>query len=63
MANLNSHKTKRTLIQKDSSSLVEGMLARVKALSLNHKLTEGELKELFVSKILRQFLPIQFDIG
>jgi hypothetical protein len=39
------------------------MLARVKALSLNHKLTEGELKELFVSKILRQFLPIQFDIG
>jgi hypothetical protein len=56
-------KTKRTLIQKDSSSLIEGMLSRVKSLSLAHKLTEGELKELFVSNILRQFLPIQFDIG
>jgi hypothetical protein len=56
-------KTKRTLIQKDSSSLIEGMLSRVKSLSLTHKLTEGELKELFVSNILRQFLPIQFDIG
>ena len=64
MSNLNTHKTKRTLIQKDSSSLVEGMLERIKGLSsLNHKLTKGELKELFVSKILRQFLPIQFDIG
>jgi hypothetical protein len=40
------------------------MLERVKALSsLNHKLTKGELKELFVSAILRRFLPIQFDIG
>ncbi|MBN2441126.1 MAG: hypothetical protein JXJ04_07260 [Spirochaetales bacterium] len=55
---------KRTLIQKDSSSLVEGMLERINGLSsLNHKLTEGELKELFVSKILRQFLSIQFDTG
>ena len=63
MSNPSLHKTKRTLIQKDSSSLVEGMLARIKGLSLSHKLTEGELKELFVSRILRQFLPIQFDIG
>lgn len=63
MSDFAPHKTKRTLIQKDSSSLVEGMLARVKGLSLGHKLTEGELKELFVSNILRQFLPIQFDIG
>jgi hypothetical protein len=40
------------------------MLERVKGLSsLNHKLTKGELKELFVSAILRRFLPIQFDIG
>jgi hypothetical protein len=60
----NLTKTNRTLIQKDSSSLVHGMLERVEGLSsLNHKLTGGELKELFVSKVLRQFLPVQFDIG
>lgn len=64
MANSNSTKPRRTLIQQDSSSVVHAMLQRVKGLSsLHHKLTEGELKELFVSRILRQFLPTQFDIG
>lgn len=64
MSDLNSRRTDRTLIQKDSSSLVAGILERVKSLSsLDHKLTKGELRELFVSRILKQFLPIQFDIG
>ncbi|MFA6054981.1 MAG: DUF6602 domain-containing protein [Thermodesulfovibrionales bacterium] len=55
---------KRTLIQEDSSSLIQGMLDRVNGLtSLDHKLTKGELRELFVSKILRHFLSIQFDVG
>ncbi len=64
VANSSPAKARQTLIQKDSSSVVHAMLERVKGLSsLHHKLTEGELKELFVSRILRQFLPIQFDIG
>jgi hypothetical protein len=54
----------RTLIQKDSSSLIKGMLERIITLSaLEHKLTQGELKELFVSEVLNNFLPSQFDIG
>jgi len=30
---------------------------------LNHKLTKGELRELFISEVLKSFLTKQFDIG
>ena len=64
MPNRYGQEMKRTLIQKDSSSLIEGMLERIKGLSsLDHRLTKGELKELFISKILKHFLPVQFDVG
>lgn len=54
----------RTLIQKHSSSIVRALVERVNALSdLDHKLTKGELRELFVSNILNSFLTSQFGIG
>ena len=54
----------QTVIQKYSTSIVKGLIEKVKSLSeLNHKLTKGELKELFVSDILKLFLTKQFGIG
>lgn len=47
-----------------SSALVNGFIKRMDSLSsLGHKLTKGELRELFVSNILKSFLTSQFDIG
>jgi hypothetical protein len=55
---------KRTLIQKHSSAIIRGLFEKISALSdLNHKLTKGELRELFVTNILESFLTNQFDIG
>jgi len=55
---------KRTLIQKHSSAIIHSLSEKISALSdLNHKLTKGELRELFVSNILNSFLTDQFDIG
>jgi len=57
-------KAKRTLIQKDSSSVIGGMLERIDTISaMDHRLTKGELRELFVSGVLKKFLSSQFDIG
>lgn len=54
----------RTLIQLHASSIVRGFIERVAALSpLNHRLTKGELRELFVANILKSFLTSQFGIG
>ena len=40
------------------------MIDKIDALSgLDHKLTKGELRELFVSDVLENFLPDQFGIG
>lgn len=55
---------KRTLIQNHSSAIIRGLFEKINALSdLNHKLTKGELRELFVTNILESFLTDQFDIG
>ena len=55
---------KRTIIQKHSTSIVRGLAERINALvDLDHKLTKGELRELFISNILAQFLTNQFGIG
>ena len=57
-------KTKRTLIQMDSSSVIGGMLERIETISgMDHRLTKGELRELFVSGVLKKFLSSQFDVG
>ena len=54
----------RTLIQKHSSAIVRGLFEKIDALTeINHKLTKGELRELFVTNILQSFLTTQFEIG
>jgi hypothetical protein len=54
----------RTLIQQYSSSIIRGLMARIISLThLDHKLTKGELRELFISEVLKSFLTKQFDIG
>lgn len=54
----------RTVIQKHSTSLVKNLIDMVKSLStLQHELTKGELRELFVANILDGFLTTQFEIG
>lgn len=57
-------KISRTLIQQDSSAVINGMLERIKTISaLDHSLTKGELRELFVTGVVKKFLSNQFDIG
>lgn len=52
------------LIKRYSTSMVEGLVGKVSASSpLQHKLTKGELRELFVTNLLSPFLTSQFDIG
>ena len=54
----------QTLIQKYSTALIRGLIEKVKSLSeLDHRLTKGELRELFVLNILKLFLTNQFDVG
>ena len=55
---------KRTLIQKYSSSIIEGFVKKIDSIDeMKHNLTKGELKELFVHNILRFYLLDQFGIG
>jgi hypothetical protein len=52
------------LIKRYSSAIIEGMVCKISASSpLKHKLTKGELRELFITSILKSFLTKQFDIG
>jgi hypothetical protein len=54
----------RTLIQKYSSSIIRGLIERALDLSkLDHRVTKGELRELFVSNTLKAYLTKQFDVG
>ncbi len=53
-----------TLIKKYSAFVIKDFIKRAKALKeLKHELTKGELKELFITRVLKSFLPSQFDIG
>lgn len=53
-----------TLIQQFATAIVHGMLGRAKALSgLNQSLLKGELRELFVSELLKCYLSYPFEIG
>jgi len=52
------------LISNHSSAIINGLLKRVESIKkLEHKLTKGELRELFVSNVLKMFLTNQFDVG
>jgi hypothetical protein len=54
----------RTLIQKYATSAIKDFVERAQDLKiLKHGLTKGELKELFVSRVLKSFLSSQFGIG
>jgi hypothetical protein len=56
----------RTLIQKYASSVVRDFIERAKdlrGLKKELNLTKGEIKELFVARVLKSFLSSQFDIG
>jgi hypothetical protein len=54
----------RTLVQSYATSLVKGFVERARALKqLGHKPTKGQLRELFVSDVLKSFLTSQFGIG
>ena len=54
----------KNLIKKYSTSVIKDFVERANDLKeLKHELTKGELKELFVSRVLKSFLPSQFDIG
>ncbi len=54
----------QTLIQKYSTVLIKGLIEKVISLKqLNHRVTKGQLREIFVSDILKSFLTNQFSIG
>lgn len=53
-----------TLIKDYSSSLVKALYEKVKSINkLNHRLTKGELRELFLNDLLLNFLTDQFGTG
>ena len=54
----------RTLIQEHSSAMVRALAERGQAVKgLEHKVTKGQLRELFVTQLLGSFLTSQFGIG
>ena len=54
----------RTLIQSYASAQIGGLIGKIHASSkLGHRLTKGELRELFLSDLLRPFLTHQFGLG
>ena len=54
----------RSLIKIHSSAIVKGLIEQANSISkIDHNLLKGELREIFVSNILRNFLTSQFDIG
>ncbi len=55
---------KQTIIQNYSTSLVSGMIEKSKSIKkLEHNVVKGQLRELFISDVIKPFLPFQFDIG
>jgi hypothetical protein len=57
-------KTARTIIQRHSSAIISGLVDRIQSLSgMDHNLSKGQLRELFVSEVLNLFLSDQFGIG
>lgn len=53
-----------TLIQKYTTDLVNNLVRKIKTLSgLDHSLTKGEIREIFVSELLAHFLPEHLGIG
>lgn len=54
----------RTLIQSYASAQIAGVLGKINASAkIGHRLTKGELRELFLSDLLRPFLTYEFGLG
>lgn len=61
---MKSQSKPKKLIKRYSSAIIKGLACKVSASSpLNHRLTKGELRELFVTNVLASFLTKQFDTG
>lgn len=53
-----------TTIRDYASALVKGFIGQAHSIStMQHNLTKGQLRELFVTNILKPFLSSQFDVG
>lgn len=53
-----------TLLQKYASDLVNNLIRKIYTLAdVEHKLSKGEIREIFVSDLLRHFLPEHLGIG
>ena len=54
----------RSLIKIHTSSVVKALIEQANTLSeLDHALLKGELREIFISNIIKKFLTSQFDVG
>lgn len=61
---MKNNRPRRNLIHSYTTAMVAGMIGKMEASShLSHKLTKGELRELFICDLLNPFLTSQFDIG
>jgi len=54
----------RTPIQEHSSAIIRGLLEESNSIrKINQKTVKGQLRELFITKLLEKFLTKQFGIG
>ncbi|MCK4653455.1 MAG: hypothetical protein KAU01_03325 [Candidatus Cloacimonetes bacterium] len=54
----------QTLIQRYSSSIISCLLEKAASIKkMKHSLSKGQFRELFITDLLKHFLPHQFDIG
>jgi len=54
----------RTLIQAHTSGIIKGLIERTESIkSMEQRTVKGTYREIFVSNLLRYFLPSNFDVG
>jgi len=54
----------RTLIQIHTSALIKGLIERTQSIkNLEHKTLKGELREIFISNLIKNFLPSNIEVG
>ena len=54
----------QTLIQRYASSIISALLIKAESIKkMKHSLSKGQFRELFITDLLKKFLPHQFDIG
>lgn len=54
----------QTLIQRYATSIISALLVKADSIEkMKHNLSKGQFRELFITDLLKKFLPHQFDIG